>query len=79
MQEMLAKHPNEVNLKLASKIEEEINDFRNTLRENHFNNIENQKDYTYMAGVIYNDLFSESEKLGDYAFNVCEAFCEIKE
>ncbi len=79
MQELLSKHPHEVELKLSDEIEEEINSFRNMLRKKHLSNIETQKNYNYMAGIIYNDLFSESEKMGDYVYNVCEAFCEIND
>lgn len=79
MREILSKHPHEVELKLTNEIEEEINSFRNLLRKKHLSNIESQKNYKYMAGIIYNDLFSESEKMGDYVYNVCEAFCEINE
>ena len=79
MQEILSKHPHEVGLDIADSIEDEINEMRNRLRKDHLNNIETQKEYNYMAGIIYTDLFSESEKLGDYAYNVCEAFCEIQD
>jgi len=79
MLDMIAKHPHEVELKLANNLEKKINAFRNELRKNHLDNIEQKKDYKYMAGVIYSDLFSESEKMGDYIYNVCEAFCEITE
>ncbi len=79
MQEILSKHPHEVGLDIADSIEEEINNMRNKLRKDHLDNIETQKEYNYKAGVIYSDLFSESEKLGDYAYNVSEAFCEIHE
>jgi len=30
-----------------------------------------------MTGVIYNDVFSECEKVGDYAINVTQAISEI--
>jgi len=79
MQDILARHPGEVDLQEADKLEDEINHLRNTLRKNHLENIENQKEYKYLAGVIYNDLFSESEKMGDYIYNVCEAFSGITE
>ena len=79
MLEMIAKHPHEVALKKANTLEEKINGFRNELRKNHLDNIEQKKDYKYMAGVIYSDLFSESEKMGDYIYNVCEAYNEITE
>ena len=55
--------------------EDEINNFRNQLRND---NIENVKrgDYEYQAGTFYMDLISESEKLGDYIINVLEAVKE---
>jgi len=79
MLEMLKKHPGEVSIDLANTQEGDINNYRNQLRKEHLEQIENQKEYKYMAGVIYNDLFSESEKLGDYIYNVCEAYYEINE
>lgn len=33
----------------------------------------------YQAGIIYNDLFSECEKIGDYCINVSEVLNEINE
>ena len=55
--------------------EDEINNFRNQIRND---NIENVKrgDYEYQAGTFYMDLISESEKLGDYIINVLEAVKE---
>jgi phosphate:Na+ symporter len=59
-------------------IEEEINQYRNKLKKEHLKSIE-KKDYSYQTGIIYNDLFSESEKLADYVINVSEAIDEINE
>jgi len=60
----------------AKKLEREINEFRNQLREEHISNIKSKK-YKYKAGVIYNELFSGSEKLGDYIINVSETLAEV--
>ncbi len=79
MEVTLAKHPHEVELEKADQLEAQINAFRNKLRKSHLDNIKTQKEYNYIAGIIYSDLFSESEKLGDYVYNVCEAFCEIED
>ncbi len=79
MEVTLAKHPHEVELEKADLLEAQINAFRNKLRKSHLDNIKTQKEYNYIAGIIYSDLFSESEKLGDYVYNVCEAFCEIED
>lgn len=65
-----------INLGPAYESEERINQFRNRLRDEHINNVEANR-YKYQAGVIYNDLFSESEKMGDYIINVSESISEI--
>lgn len=66
----------EINLGQAYEAEDNINKFRNKLRKQHLKNVEEEK-YKYQAGVIYNDLFSEAEKLGDYIINVSEDIAEI--
>ncbi|MDD2196396.1 MAG: Na/Pi cotransporter family protein [Bacteroidales bacterium] len=65
-----------INLGPAYEAEEKINQYRNKLKKEHIKNVEEVK-YKYQAGVIYNDLFSEAEKLGDYIINVSEAIAEI--
>lgn len=65
-----------INLGPAYEVEERINQYRNSLKEEHIKNVEGNK-YKYQAGVIYNDLFSEAEKLADYAINVSEDVAEI--
>jgi phosphate:Na+ symporter len=65
-----------INLGPAYEAEEKINQFRNKLRKQHLKNVEEEK-YKYQAGVIYNDLFSEAEKLADYIINVSEDIAEI--
>ena len=53
-------------------IENEINNFRNQLKSQNINDINNHQ-YTYAVGTIYMDLINECEKLGDYVVNVVEA------
>ncbi len=53
-------------------IEHEINNFRNQLKAQNINDINNHE-YTYAVGTIYMDLINECEKLGDYVVNVVEA------
>jgi len=65
-----------VNLEKAQLIEMEINSYRNQLKVEHLDNIKN-KVYTYEAGIIFNDIFSECEKLGDFVINVTEALAEV--
>jgi phosphate:Na+ symporter len=53
-------------------IENEINNFRNQLKSQNINDINNHE-YTYAVGTIYMDIINECEKLGDYVVNVVEA------
>jgi phosphate:Na+ symporter len=61
-----------VDISKAYQVETEINNYRNLLREDHIKNIKEKK-YKYKAGVLYNELFSTCEKLGDYAINISES------
>jgi len=63
---------NDGSIKEANNIEKKINNYRDKLKQEHINNIEKGK-YKYKAGIIYNDIFSECEKLGDFVINVSEA------
>ena len=58
-------------------IEHEINNFRNQLKAQNINDINNHE-YTYAVGTIYMDLINECEKLGDYVVNVVEARMGIR-
>ncbi len=66
-----------VNISKAKSLEMEINNYRNQLKNEHLDNIKNGK-YSYEAGIIFNDLFSECEKLADYVINVSEALNNVK-
>ena len=59
-------------LNKSFNIENEINNFRNQLKAQNINDINNHL-YTYGVGTIYMDLINECEKLGDYVVNVVEA------
>jgi phosphate:Na+ symporter len=56
----------------AQKIEELINEKRNELRNIHLQGLQNE-DYNMRSGLIYNDLFSSYERIGDHIINVSEA------
>lgn len=58
-------------LESAYAIEKTINHQRTALKEEHFSNIDGQH-YKYLAGVIYSDIITESEKLGDAVIHVSE-------
>jgi phosphate:Na+ symporter len=55
--------------------EREINNYRNQLRTENIENI-NQKKYPYQAGIFYMDIVCECEKLGDYIINVIDGINE---
>ncbi|MEA1877760.1 MAG: Na/Pi cotransporter family protein [Bacteroidota bacterium] len=77
MCDMLKADTSSLDLIKADELETNINQYRNKLRKEHLASIEDQKEYTYFAGVIYSDLFAESEKLADYVYNVCESAAEL--
>lgn len=66
----------EVNAKKAYELEKAINDYRTILKQEHLIAIE-EKRYDYPTGILYNDIFSECEKIGDYAINITQAIKEI--
>ena len=52
--------------------EKEINELRNELRIAHLKDMQN-KNYSFKGGMVYNDIFSSCEKIGDHIINVSEA------
>lgn len=67
----LDKTHGSVNLNEAQKLEEAIDETRNRLRKKHLMSIEKQE-YNYKSGLIYNNLFSGLEKVGDYLISISE-------
>lgn len=65
-----------VNAKKAYELEQAINDYRTILKQEHLLAIE-EKRYDYSMGILYTDMFSECEKIGDYTINVTQAIKEI--
>ncbi len=81
MQEMgnnLAKSFKDVNPQLAFDLEKAINTKRNELRQQHVNDLKEKK-YKHKTGTFYSDIFSLSEKLGDFVVNITEAIddCDV--
>ncbi|MCI6555811.1 MAG: Na/Pi cotransporter family protein [Prevotella sp.] len=68
----LVRHKDELDANRSFNIENEINNFRNQLKSQNINDINNHK-YTYAIGTMYMDIIQECEKLGDYVVNVVEA------
>ncbi len=60
------------NLRRAIDCEIEINEMRNTLREEEILRIE-QNESSYQSSVYYLDIISEFERMGDFMINISEA------
>ena len=56
----------------AYQAEDDINNMRDRLREEHLKNME-IKSYDYTAGVYYFDLIQELETMGDFMINISQA------
>lgn len=72
MTENFEKPKDKVDIKGSEAIEELINEKRNELRNIHLQGLQNE-DYNMRSGLIYNDLFSSYERIGDHIINVSEA------
>ncbi len=72
MMDNFEKPLEKVDIKGAEQIEELINEKRNELRNIHLQGLQNE-DYNMRSGLIYNDLFSSYERIGDHIINVSEA------
>lgn len=59
----------------AIDIEYKINRFRNKLKKEHIKKLK-EKTYKYDAGVVYNDILSHCERMGDHIVNVTESILE---
>lgn len=72
MEENLNSDYDAVSKTKASDLERNINILRDKLVKEHLLNIE-KEEYNIQSGLIYNDLFSSLEKIGDHSINVTEA------
>ncbi|MEZ4806802.1 MAG: Na/Pi cotransporter family protein [Flavobacteriales bacterium] len=72
MQRNLEAEDGNVAIDEAVEVEQHINNMRDQLRRVHLKSIE-AGDYNVKSGLVYNDLFSSCEKVGDHLINVSEA------
>ena len=72
MNKTLTGYREQNDINRSFNIENEINNYRNQLKSQNINDIDDHK-YTYAIGTMYMDIISECEKLGDYVVNVVEA------
>lgn len=73
MLENLKSHHDGVIIDKAVLAERKINEKRDELRSEYLENISDNKEYNLKGGMVYNDLFSSLEKVGDHIINVSEA------
>lgn len=66
------------NVNRSFNIENEINNYRNQLRTENINAVNNHL-YDYAVGTLFMDIIQECEKLGDYVVNVVEARMGVRQ
>lgn len=74
----LVGHKGDNDANLSFNIENEINNYRNQLKSQNINDVNNHL-YTYAIGTMYLDIIQECEKLGDYVVNVVEARMGVRQ
>lgn len=74
----LVGHKGDNDANLSFNIENEINNYRNQLKSQNINDVNNHL-YTYAIGTMYMDIILECEKLGDYVVNVVEARMGVRQ
>ncbi len=74
----LVGHKSDNDANLTFNIENEINNYRNQLKSQNINDVNNHL-YTYAIGTMYMDIVQECEKLGDYVVNVVEARMGVRQ
>ncbi len=74
----LVGHKGDNDANLSFNIENEINNYRNQLKSQNINDVNNHL-YTYAIGTMYMDIIQECEKLGDYVVNVVEARMGVRQ
>ena len=74
----LVGHKGDNDANLSFNIENEINNYRNQLKSQNINDVNNHL-YTYAIGTMNMDIIQECEKLGDYVVNVVEARMGVRQ
>ncbi|MFK7755965.1 MAG: Na/Pi cotransporter family protein [Flavobacteriales bacterium] len=60
-----------IDLETAKEAEQAINKYRNKLRKKHLKTV-GEEGYNMKGGIVYSDVFSSLEKIGDHIINVTE-------
>ncbi len=66
-------HYNRVDKSKALAIENRINTQRDLMRKENLKSLKNGKDYNINSGMVYNNIFSNLEKVGDHIINITES------
>ena len=74
----LVGHKGDNDANLSFNIENEINNYRNQLKSQNINDVNNHL-YTYAIGTMYMDIIQECEKPGDSVVNVVEARMGVRQ
>ena len=74
----LVGHKGDNDANLSFNIENEINNYRNQLKSQNINDVNNHLS-TSAIGTMYMDIIQECEKLGDYVVNVVEARLGVRQ
>ena len=73
MNDNLASVYGAISLDKAISKEKEINTLRDKLRRHHLTTIENSAEFNINSALVYSNIFSSFEKVGDHIINVSEA------
>ena len=71
MNENLNKNSTEVTIEKALEHERTINNYRKSIRKEHFKSVE-KGEYNFKSATVYSNLFNSLEKIGDHTINVTE-------
>ena len=74
----LVGHKGDNDANLSFNIENEINNYRNQLKSQNINDVNNHL-YTYAIGTMYMDIIQECEKLGDYVVPVDKRIAGVRQ
>ena len=72
METNLKKDFSDVDIEKAKQLEAQLNNYRDVLRKEHLKSTE-KSEYHIQSGLIYNDLFSSLEKIGDHVMNISQS------
>ncbi|RMG82879.1 MAG: Na/Pi cotransporter family protein [Bacteroidetes bacterium] len=73
IENLQAEDWSKVSIDTALEAEKTINEFRDKIRKEHVKALsEHQEEINVLSGIIYTDLFSSLEKIGDHIINVSE-------